>query len=140
MSRKSFEEFIERLTGFKKDESDISHYEKFGNKSKSQQRTELRDLYAMAKQPTATLDLHGSTVAESEKLVKDFCALYAKRTPGATVIIITGRSGRMKKLFPEWTRDFMDPYISGYRCRACGGAWEVNLKHSNNKKRNLESG
>ena len=128
MPHESFEKFLEQLAGFNKDESDITTHEKFGKKSKSKRYQELRDLSEATKHPVAKLDLHGQTVEKSEKLVLDFCAWHAANTPGATVVIITGASGKMRQLFPIWANTFIKSHISGFKLKKCGGAWEVKIK------------
>ena len=123
MPQDSFQKFIAQFDGFRKDESDISPYEKFGDKTKARRRGAIRENRALSRRAPAKLDLHGRTVAESEIAVLDFI----RRHPGEIVEIITGRGGKMRNLFPEWAAGFLAPFIAEYRLMNTGGAWEVRI-------------
>jgi len=127
MSRESFEKFIAQFDGFNKDESALSAYEKFGNKTKQQKRCAVREHRDITRRAPARLDLHGRTVAESEVAVLDF----VMRHPGKVVEIITGRGGKMRQLFPEWAAGFLAPYIAEYKLMKTCGSWEVKLRKKN---------
>jgi len=120
----SFENFIAQLAGFNKDESDISAYEKFGAKTKQRRCGVAREHRELVRCAPARLDLHGRTVAESETAILHFI----QKNPGKVVEIITGRSGKMRGLFPEWANGFLAPYIAEYKLMQTGGAWMVTLR------------
>lgn|GEM_PF-2382588 len=124
MSSESYKKFIENLTAHCKIEDAPTAYEKFGNKTKNQKRKMTRENTKILTSAPRTLDLHGFTVAESEKLVLNFCI----KNPGSTVVIITGRSGKLRELFPTWADGFLKPYISGYKLMPTGGSWEIILR------------
>ncbi|MCL2338538.1 MAG: Smr/MutS family protein [Proteobacteria bacterium] len=139
MSSESFEKFMENLSAHHKVEGTLTGYEKFGNKTKNARRKMVAEHAKSLKSAPATLDLHGRTVAAAEKLVSDFIGRAARplaadhgaqslRALPTTVIIITGRSGKLRALFPEWATGFLAPYISSYRLMPTGGSFEVVLK------------
>jgi DNA-nicking Smr family endonuclease len=124
MPHESFEKFMENLTGHYKAEDELSAYEKFGNTTKTKKRKITREHMEILRRAPATLDLHGRTVAESETAVSGFIAKHV----GETVVIITGRSGKLRNLFPEWADGFLRPYISQYKLLPTGGSYEVILR------------
>ncbi|MCL2538378.1 MAG: Smr/MutS family protein [Alphaproteobacteria bacterium] len=120
----SFKKFMENLTAGRKEECPLSAYEKFGDKAKSSRRKIMREHAGNLRRAPAKLDLHGQTVAESEILVADFL----RNRPGETVEIVTGRSGKLRTLFPEWANGFLAPYIVEYSLMPTGGAWRVRVR------------
>lgn len=112
------------LTGHYKNEDELSAYEKFGNKTKIKKIKMVREHMENLRCASATLDLHGRTVAESEAAVADFIARHA----GETVVVITGRSGKLRGLFPEWADGPLKPYVSRHRLLPTGGSFEVILR------------
>jgi len=124
MPLESFKKFIEQSADARKDESDLSAYEKFGNKTKAGRRAQIREYREITRRPMATLDLHGRTVAEAEQAVTNFIAQHA----GDKAVIITGRSGKLRQIFPEWASGFLRDKIAGYKLMSTGGSWEIKIR------------
>lgn len=115
---------MENLTAHYKAEDALSAYEKFGNKPKATRRKIAREHAENLKRAPATLDLHGHTIAMAEAAVTDFIA----RHPGETIVLITGRSGKLRALFPEWATGFLRPAIAEYHLMPTGGSFSVRLR------------
>ena len=125
MPSESFKKFIEQFSAARKDETDLSAYEKFGTKPKQQRRAEVREHRANTRHSPAVLDLHGQTVAKAEQQVTNFIANHA----GEVIVVITGRSGKLRQLFPEWADGFLQDKIVEYKLMQTKGSWEVRVRN-----------
>jgi DNA-nicking Smr family endonuclease len=67
------------------------------------------------------LDLHGFTVDEAYREVRDFLDGKTRM-----VTVITGRSGVIRREFPHWLAQFSN--VSSYEETNDGGAFKVKLK------------
>jgi DNA-nicking Smr family endonuclease len=63
--------------------------------------------------PTATLDLHGSTVLDAQRRVRDFVTTHARISRGKVIHIITGRGlgSRGKAVLPGAVRKILDSQV-----------------------------
>lgn len=74
---------------------------------------------------TNFLDLHGKTINESYKTTKDFL-IDSKHNNFDHVLIITGKSGIIRKEFVFWLEDFKDKkIIRYYEILNKGGAFKI---------------
>ena len=79
----------------------------------------------MAQPVSTTLDLHGMTVQEAHGRVQSFVH-QARRAGHERIVVITGRSGRIKQEFADWM--CLNPDVRRFTEMNGGGAFEVRLR------------
>ncbi len=75
-----------------------------------------------AKPRIRTIDLHGMTVQDAYDLMHNVLPDWKQKT----LIIITGKSGRIFREFPTWMANF--PNVSGYILLPSGGAYQLTFQ------------
>lgn len=71
-----------------------------------------------------TLDLHGFTKTESIKMIKSFI----KYNYTGQIRVITGKSGELFKLLPDWCKKELKPLVKSCKKEKTGGSYILKLK------------